>query len=467
MTKNQTGWKLVPLEPTPEIIAGAAIASWPAASAEDIELARMAAPLVLMKLDLAPGSSVGLVAAMLATMAPAYRAMLAAAPTAPVDYALMPIEPTGPMKDVGASVIPVSAASTWVAGDVWRAMAKHATKYETATLPSQRAASALAVPENVREFVEAVAGPMATYIDRETDEHCCAGCNCAEVYVGFGQPYREAHTDDCIVLRARAILTQQAAPEAPASAQPVAAAPAGWKLVPLEPTDRMTAIGQDLRYQSINSIGEIYRQMIAAAPAAPVAQAFPERDVSKPAEQQGMFRKFEVRRVDGSDQPGGKHYGCRYYVLDLDHDQHAPAAMRAYAAACQATHPPLAADIVAEFGAPVAQATTASAAPAARAKLTDEEIQTIWQTMPGGPAGWLKSFGYLQFARAVEEWIIENNGSLVATSASSVEDAGRYNTVRKMLSECMFDHIKLEGESPELIDAWVDAAKAAAQGGAK
>lgn len=79
--------------------------------------------------------------------------------------------------------------------------------------------------------------------------------------------------------------------------------------------------------------------------------AFPERDPSKPAEQQGLFRKFDVRRVDGSDQPGGKHHGCHYYVLDLNHDQHAPAAMRAYAAACRATHPHLADDIEAEFGA--------------------------------------------------------------------------------------------------------------------
>lgn len=89
----------------------------------------------------------------------------------------------------------------------------------------------------------------------------------------------------------------------------------------------------------------------APASAAPQEPAFPERDPSKPAEQQGLFRKFEVRRVDGSDQPGGKHYGCRYYVLDLDHDKHAPAAMRAYAAACKDTHPDLAADIEAEFGA--------------------------------------------------------------------------------------------------------------------
>lgn len=77
------GYKLVPLEPTPEIIAGAAIAIWPTASQADIALAHQAAPIVLMQMDMAPGTTADAVAGMLATMAPAYRAMLAAAPIPP------------------------------------------------------------------------------------------------------------------------------------------------------------------------------------------------------------------------------------------------------------------------------------------------------------------------------------------------------------------------------------------------
>jgi hypothetical protein len=46
-------------------------------------------------------------------------------------------------------------------------------------------------------------------------------------------------------------------------------APEGWKLVPLEPTNKMTAVGQEHRYQSVWSIGAIYREMLAASPAAP------------------------------------------------------------------------------------------------------------------------------------------------------------------------------------------------------
>lgn len=42
--------------------------------------------------------------------------------------------------------------------------------------------------------------------------------------------------------------------------------PDGWKPVPMEPTPQMTFVGQSLRYGSVNSIGEIYRQMLAVAP---------------------------------------------------------------------------------------------------------------------------------------------------------------------------------------------------------
>ncbi|KQQ40413.1 hypothetical protein ASF61_06560 [Duganella sp. Leaf126] len=91
----------------------------------------------------------------------------------------------------------------------------------------------------------------------------------------------------------------------------------------------------------------------AHVPAARVQPGpFPERDQSQPAGQQGLFHKFEVRRVNGSDAPGGKHRGCRYFVLDMDHDQHAGPALAAYATSCAATHPALAAELTAQFGKP-------------------------------------------------------------------------------------------------------------------
>ncbi|AJW98884.1 hypothetical protein BM43_3026 [Burkholderia gladioli] len=71
----------------------------------------------------------------------------------------------------------------------------------------------------------------------------------------------------------------------------------------------------------------------------------------------GLYRKFDVRRLDGSSAPGGKHHGCEYFVLDLQHDAHAGASLAAYARSCSTTHPALSADLLARaaaLGAPVA-----------------------------------------------------------------------------------------------------------------
>ncbi len=59
----------------------------------------------------------------------------------------------------------------------------------------------------------------------------------------------------------------------------------------------------------------------------------------------GLIEKFTVTRNDGKSEPGGKHERCRYFVLDLDHDAHAVAALKAYADSCKAEYPPLAADL--------------------------------------------------------------------------------------------------------------------------
>ncbi len=65
----------------------------------------------------------------------------------------------------------------------------------------------------------------------------------------------------------------------------------------------------------------------------------------------GLYNKFSVQRTDGSDQPGGKHDGCDYFVLDLTHDPFAAAAVQAYASACRAEYPALSADLFAKIAA--------------------------------------------------------------------------------------------------------------------
>ena len=100
--------------------------------------------------------------------------------------------------------------------------------------------------------------------------------------------------------------------------------------------------------QTVNESTDANTFNKAAAPQP--APHLPERDASLPAERQGLFRKFAVGRVDGSDKPGGKHHGCTYFVLDVDHDPCARPALAAYAAACESTHPTLAADLRTKWG---------------------------------------------------------------------------------------------------------------------
>lgn len=80
------------------------------------------------------------------------------------------------------------------------------------------------------------------------------------------------------------------------------------------------------------------------------SNGLPERNKTKPAEEQGVFRKFNVQRTDGSSEPGGKHHGCEYFVLDVGHDRHAKAALNAYVLSCQPSHPELAKDMAARYG---------------------------------------------------------------------------------------------------------------------
>lgn len=60
---------------------------------------------------------------------------------------------------------------------------------------------------------------------------------------------------------------------------------------------------------------------------------------------EGLYEKFKVIRMDGKDAPGEKHHGCKYFVLDLDHDPHAVAAIAAYEKSCRQENPVLAGNL--------------------------------------------------------------------------------------------------------------------------
>jgi len=59
----------------------------------------------------------------------------------------------------------------------------------------------------------------------------------------------------------------------------------------------------------------------------------------------GIYRKFFVSRVDGSSGIGGKHEHCFHFVIDVDHDPYAGAALMAYAEVCAEEHPKLSEDL--------------------------------------------------------------------------------------------------------------------------
>jgi hypothetical protein len=60
----------------------------------------------------------------------------------------------------------------------------------------------------------------------------------------------------------------------------------------------------------------------------------------------GLYPKFQVFRADGRDAPGHKHDRCGYFVLDLTHDPHASAALKAYANALPKEFQALAIDLM-------------------------------------------------------------------------------------------------------------------------
>lgn len=62
-------------------------------------------------------------------------------------------------------------------------------------------------------------------------------------------------------------------------------------------------------------------------------------------ETRGLYPKYNVTRTDGSSKEGGKHEHCMYYVLDLDHDPHALAALGTYILDCEKDFPLLARDL--------------------------------------------------------------------------------------------------------------------------
>lgn len=68
--------------------------------------------------------------------------------------------------------------------------------------------------------------------------------------------------------------------------------------------------------------------------------------MSKTDQERGLYSKYMVVR---NNDPESNHVDCDYFVLDLTYDRFAKAALKAYAEACAAEYPFLAADLRAKL----------------------------------------------------------------------------------------------------------------------
>jgi hypothetical protein len=142
----------------------------------------------------------------------------------------------------------------------------------------------------------------------------------------------------------------------------------------------------------------------------------PPFDPNKPRDEQGLYGKFLVRRVDGSDLPGGKHHGCKYFVLDVDHDKYAAAALGTYASQCEQEYPLLAKDLREKFGAQGGQGA--------------EPVAEIVHDYNGISVQWLEPAKYGRFQSGQKLYIQpqpavpEETEAMVDAAVKVFEDAG-------------------------------------------
>lgn len=85
----------------------------------------------------------------------------------------------------------------------------------------------------------------------------------------------------------------------------------------------------------------------AALLAQKAAECYRDRESAAPMldKERGLYSKYFVSRLDGSSRVGRKHNGCRFFVLDLDHDPNAAAGLEGYAFSCAEDFPELAKDL--------------------------------------------------------------------------------------------------------------------------
>ncbi|WP_186169818.1 hypothetical protein [Burkholderia gladioli] len=123
-------------------------------------------------------------------------------------------------------------------------------------------------------------------------------------------------------------------------------------------------------------------------------------------------RRYEARVATGSNTPATAIHRTEFFVLDLTSDPHAAPAMVAYAHACAATRPDLAADMLERFDAGDTAEAAATAEPAdsssaalalsmLRARISDDAHAMTFQTLGQYRASLLAAFDSPALAAAM------------------------------------------------------------------
>jgi len=151
--------------------------------------------------------------------------------------------------------------------------------------------------------------------------------------------------------------------------------PAGWRLVPVEPTEKMVDMGRGLS----SFPNGVYRAMLSAAPQPPTVKEC--LTVEQPQANQPAMTPIAQRKLDSLLTEGYTISGYSVY-----HEQKHQHGFVTGAGLVGWWKPE-----GVEYPQPK------------RPPLTDEQIDAIADAMPGGLEGFMKGWGWRQFARAVLE----------------------------------------------------------------
>lgn len=198
---------------------------------------------------------------------------------------------------------------------------------------------------------------------------------------------------------------------------------------------------------------------------------------AEPVNQQhaGVYRKFNVSRTDGRDQPGNDRHGAEYFVLDVTHDKFAKPALAAYAAACRNDYPALADDMVRRYGIAAQQQAEPVAWHTNDPCVSSEHIEAIAKACRIIPShttveyvARIVGFGHVLLAdKSVQEAFVRANSHLLRTDPTK-PPAVAVPVAREFFAydpECGFETFRTEAEAKKYAQDSIDSCREEASEG--